>query len=315
MTAHRFDFPTNKIAQTPVSVSQISFGCSALANMYRTVTAADAQSLLTYSWNSGIRYFDTAPHYGRGLSEARLGEFLRTVPRDAITLSTKVGRVLRPGAVRAEADGFLNPLPNDVHYDYSGAGILESFNGSCARLGTDYIDILYVHDIGRATHGADNQKHFQDLMETGLPMLANLKQQGRIGAYGLGVNECEVCIDVLQDHPLDVILLAGRWTLLDRTAEQTLVPLCKSLGVSLVLGGIFNSGILATGAVPGAHFDYAPASQDILQRTRALEAESAAQNISLATAALRFAVAQDCVASVLIGTGKVSSLARNLESL
>lgn len=303
------------IGQTGVSVSRISFGCSGIANLYAKVSDVQAQAVLELAWQRGIRYFDTAPHYGRGLSETRLAPFLRRVPRDAITLSTKVGRVLRPGEPHESADGFVSPLPNEVGYDYSGAGILESIEGSFSRLGIERADIVYVHDIGKLTHGADNERHMHDLLSTGLPMLEKLKQSGTIGAYGLGVNECEVCVDVLRRHRLDVILLAGRWTLLDRSAEQELVPLCEASGTSLVLGGIFNSGILATGARPGAYYDYAPASKEVLARTRELEAECKQQNVSLATAAMQFGLSKQIVASVLIGTARQSSLTRNLDAL
>ena len=306
---------TRKLGNTDTSVSRISFGCAGIANLYVTVSDEAVQDVLNLAWERGIRYFDAAPHYGRGLAEARLGEFLKEIPREEVTLSTKVGRVLRPGEPKEFADGFVDPLPNDVHYDYSGDGFLESFEGSCQRLGTDYVDILYVHDIGKLTHGAENDRHMKDLISTGLPMLEKLKTDGKIGAYGLGVNECEVCVDVMKQHPIDVILLAGRWTLLDKSAERKLVPLCKETNTSLVLGGIFNSGILATGAKEGAHYDYAPASDEILAKTRALEVHFAKQNIPLATAAMNFGLSKDIVASVLLGTGKKSSLARNLDAL
>ncbi|MCJ8323635.1 MAG: aldo/keto reductase [Rhizobiales bacterium] len=303
------------IADTNVSVSRISLGCAGIGNLYNEVTEQATQDLLAYAWQEGIRYFDTAPHYGRGLSETRLGEFLKTTPRDEALISTKVGRVLRPGQKQLKADGFINPLANDVHYDYSADGILESLEGSYKRLGVDKVDIVYVHDIGSLTHGENNQKHLNDLLSTGLPMLETLKKQGIIGAYGLGVNECEVCVDVLKLHNLDVILLAGRWTLLDNSAEKELLPLCLSGNTSLVLGGIFNSGILATGPTKGAHYDYEVASEEVLQRTRLLEEHYAKQNTPLATAAMQFGLSKQIVSSVLIGTAKKSSLERNLNAL
>lgn len=309
------EFNKRRVGDTEVKTSEISFGTSGIANLYTEVSDEAAREVLQYAWDSGIRYFDTAPHYGRGLAEHRLGRFLTNKPRNSFVVSSKVGRVLSPGKPMQEADGFVKPLPNDVRYDYSGRGILESFGGSCARLGVDYIDLLYVHDIGELTHGDDNAGHMADLFETGFAMLERLKRDGRIGAFGLGVNECQVCLDILKQQSLDVILLAGRWTLLDRSAEQDLVPLCTAMGTSLVLGGIFNSGILATGAVAGAHFDYAPASRAILQKTRALQEKCEAQGVPLAVAALKFGLAQNLVSSVLIGTGKTSSLARNLSAL
>ena len=242
----------NRIGQTAVTVTALSLGCSAIGNLFRAIDDKTARAVLEFAWDRGVRAFDTAPHYGRGLSEIRLGAFLAGRDRSEYALSTKVGRLLSPGPELAEADGFVKPLPMRVRYDYTGDGIEASFEQSCERLGARFIDIVYVHDIGRLTHGELNAKHFADLMASGLDRLRALKAAGRIGAYGLGVNENEVCLEVMAQAEIDVILLAGRLTLLDRSAEERLVGVCRARGVSLVLGGIFNSGILATGAVRGA---------------------------------------------------------------
>jgi D-threo-aldose 1-dehydrogenase len=303
------------IPSANLQLTSVSFGTSAIGNLYQEISDDAADEVLVNAWEHGIRYFDTAPHYGRGLAEVRLGRFLKSKDRSSFTVSTKVGRVLRPGPARSEADGFINPLPFDRHYDYSAAGFEESLQGSRERLGVDKIDLVYVHDIGERTHGTDNASHLQDLMDTGLPYLASLKSEGKIGGFGLGVNENEICIDILREHALDVILLAGRWTLLDRSAEDRLVSLCRERGTSLVLGGVFNSGILATGPVEGAHFDYKIAGPDILAKVTDLKKASEERALSLATAALQFAHSRKCVASVLIGTAKSKSLTRNLSAL
>jgi D-threo-aldose 1-dehydrogenase len=308
-------FEARLVGKTDLKVSAVSLGCSGIANLYVEVAEPDAAALLDYAWQRGIRYFDAAPHYGRGRAEERLGAYLSAKPRESYVVSTKVGRVLRAGPKLTEADGFLSPLPNAVHYDYSAAGIRESFEGSCDRLKTNRIDIIYVHDIGTLTHGSNNPAHLDALLGSGLPELERLKAEGRIGAIGLGVNETQVCLEVMAHHDLDVILLAGRWTLLDRSAEAELVPLCENRGTSLILGGIFNSGILATGAVDGAHYDYGSASQSILAHVRHLERQCADEQVPLATAAMQFGLSRPCVASVLIGTGKTSSLKRNLDAL
>jgi D-threo-aldose 1-dehydrogenase len=306
----------NPIGDTGLSVTAISFGCSGIGNLFRKVEDDEAQAVLEHAWTRGIRYFDTAPHYGRGLSEQRLGAFLRGRPREEVVISTKVGRLLSPGPALEEADGFVEPLPNAVRYDYSGDGIEESFEGSCERLGTSRVDILYVHDIGGYTHGeAGHARHMADLMSSGLDRLRRLKEQGRIRAFGLGVNETQVCLDVMAQARIDIILLAGRLTLLDRSAEADLVPACQRTGTSLVLGGIFNSGILATGPVPGARYYYGPAPQEVIDRVRGLERDAASQGRSLAEAALRFAMDHPSAASVLLGTSKVSSLERNLAAI
>ncbi|MEP6067338.1 MAG: aldo/keto reductase, partial [Paracoccaceae bacterium] len=247
--------------------------------------------------------------------EQRLGKFLASKPREDIVISTKVGRVLSPGQQHVQMEGFVNPLPNDVRYDYSGDGIEASLEGSRERLGTAYFDIVFVHDIGVRTHGDANDMHLAAFMDSGYERLVHLKEKGAIGAIGLGVNETEICTEIMQQVPLDVILLAGRLTLLDRSAEDALVPMCKEAGTSLVLGGIFNSGILATGAVEGATYDYAPASDQILRQVETLEAKANAQGLPLATAALHFAIDHPQTASALIGTAKLSSLKRNIDAL
>ncbi|MEE2945760.1 MAG: aldo/keto reductase [Pseudomonadota bacterium] len=304
-----------KVGQTDLSVTSLSFGASSIGNMGQVVSDQAATDVLEHAWKAGIRYFDTAPHYGRGLSETRLGSFLARKPRETYVLSTKVGRVLSPGPALEEADGFVAPLPNAVRYDYTADGIMESFEGSCNRLGTSNVEILFVHDIGNLTHGAEEgRRHFEDLMGSGFQALKDLKQSGRVQAIGLGVNETQVCLDVMEREALDVILLAGRLTLLDRQAEESLLAKCRDQGTSLVLGGIFNSGILATGPKPGAWFDYAPASEVMLEKVRALEERAIDSGLSLAEASLQFALCHPAACSVLLGTGKVSSLQRNLDA-
>lgn len=305
----------NRIGKTAVEVTEISFGCASIGNLFREISDEVSLEVLSCAWDGGIRYFDAAPHYGRGRSETRLGAFLKTKDRDNYVISTKVGRVLTPGKPIPMVDGFINPLPNDVHYDYSGDGIEASFEQSCQRLGTSHIDILFAHDIGGYTHGEDEARHTAAFFESGYERLVKLKESGRISAFGLGVNETRICLDVMDHGPIDVILLAGRLTLLDRSAEEQLRGRCTEAGTSLVLGGIFNSGILATGPVEGATYDYRPASREVLQRVAAIEKEATELGVPLASAALHFAVQHPASASVLLGTAKPSSLLRNLKAL
>jgi D-threo-aldose 1-dehydrogenase len=307
-----FDF--RPVGHTALKLTSLGFGCASIGNLGHAVSDAEAAAVLDRAWEAGIRYFDTAPHYGRGRSEARLGAFLKGKVRGDYVVSTKVGKVLRPGAQVAEADGFVDPLPNEAHYEYTAAALEEALEGSLRRLGTGHVDIVYVHDIGTMTHGAANARHFDDLMSSGLPYLKKLKAEGLIGAIGLGVNETQVCIDVLRSEALDVILLAGRWTLLDRAAEAELVALAKDKGTSFVLGGIYNSGILAKGPVPGAWFNYQPASEAILAQVRDLEARAKAEGVTLPQAAMQFAMTRPGVASVLIGTSSLRQLEQNLSA-
>lgn len=305
---------TNRIGHTGVAVTDISFGCASIGNLYRAVTDADAQEVLQAAWDAGIRYYDTAPHYGRGLSEHRLGQFLQG--RQGFVLSSKVGRVLSPAtAPIPEADSYVQPAQNDVRYDYSGDGIEESLEGSLSRLAVRRLDIVYVHDLGAYTHGADNARHQEAFLGSGYERLVRLKEAGRIGAFGLGVNECKICLTVMNHGPLDAILLAGRLTLLDRVAEQQLVPRALADGTSLILGGVFNSGILATGPVDGATYDYAEAPPEILDRVAELQRRAEAQGVPLATAALHFAHRHPAATSILLGTAKPRTLQRNLDAL
>ncbi|TJW78195.1 MAG: aldo/keto reductase, partial [Mesorhizobium sp.] len=269
------------------------------------------------AWDGGLRYFDTAPFYGFGLSERRTGDFLREKPRSSYVLSTKVGRLLRPVPQDQVPDhSYVDPLPFALDYDYSYDGIMRSVDFSYARLGLNRIDILFVHDIGTYTHGVEATKiHFRQLMEGGLKALEELKSSGTISAYGLGVNEVRICLDVLRRAPLDCILLASRYSLLDRSAEAELLPLCRERKTSLIIGGVFNSGILATGPVHGAHFDYLPASKDILDRVGAMERIAGEGGYPLAAAAFQFPLHEPVVASVLTGTAKPANLTRNLELL
>jgi len=303
-----------RIGKTALEVTEYSFGGASLGNLYEAVSNENAMATLDAAWSAGMRYFDTAPHYGFGLSERRFGDYLRTKPRDSYVLSTKVGRLLKPVPQDQVPNlGFVDPLPFNLTYDYSYDGIMRSVEFSYARLGLNRIDILYVHDIGVYTHGIELTRiHLAQLLDGGLKALEELKSAGTIAAYGLGVNEVEVCLNVMRRAPLDCILLAGRYSLLDRSAEAELIPLCRDKQTSLVIGGVFNSGILATGPRPGAHFDYGPAPQDVLDKVAAMEEIARQDGYPLAAAAMQFPLAEPCVATVLIGSAKASSIERNM---
>jgi D-threo-aldose 1-dehydrogenase len=308
---------TRTIGKTNLEVTEFGFGCAAIGGLYRTCLREDAMAVMQSAWDNGFRYFDAAPFYGFGLAERRVGDFLRDQTPGSYVLSTKVGRLLSPVDYdRIPDHSYVDPLPFDVAYDYSYDGIMRSVEFSHARLGLNKIDILYVHDIGAYTHGEEaNRLHFRQLMDSGLKALEELKSSGTISAFGLGVNEVQVCLDVMNRATIDCILLAGRYTLLDRAAEAELLPLCEKSGTSLVIGGVFNSGILATGPVAGSHFDYAPASPEVIDKVTAMGEVAKAAGLPLAAPALHFPLRQKAVASVLLGTAKVSSLMRNLDML
>ncbi|SLN77487.1 aldo/keto reductase [Roseisalinus antarcticus] len=302
---------SRSLGRTGLRLTELGFGGGAIGNLHRPVDREAAMATMQAAWDAGLRYFDTAPFYGHGLSERRVGDFLRDL--EGWTLSTKVGRVLRP-VPRSEVPdhGFADPLPFAIDHDYSAEGIRTSVAHSHARLGLNRIDILWVHDLEPATHGPDYGRHLETFLESGLPELNRMKRDGQIAAFGLGVNQVQPCLDVLSRGDLDAILLAGRYTLLDRSAEPALLPLCRERGVALVIGGVFNSGILATGPVDGALYDYGPAPTDVVEKVRALEREVAPT--PLATAALNFPLSNECVAAVLIGTSKPASIIRNIEA-
>jgi len=306
-----------RVGTTALEVTEISFGGAAIGGLYRACPRDTAMATLETAWNAGLRYFDTAPFYGFGLSERRTGDFLRDKPRSSYVLSTKVGRLFRPVPEDQVPDhSYVDPLPFALDYDYSYDGIMRSVDFSYARLGLNRIDILFVHDIGVYTHGVEKtRQHFRQLMDGGLKALEELKSSGAISAYGLGVNEVRICLDVLGRAPLDCILLASRYSLLDRSAEAELLPLCRARNTSLIVGGVFNSGILATGPVEGANFDYQPASKDILDRVGAMQKIAGEGGYPLAAAAFQFPLHEPVVASVLTGTAKPANLTRNLELL
>jgi D-threo-aldose 1-dehydrogenase len=304
------------IGRTGLEVSAVSFGGTGIGNMYKPVSRDDAEAVLQASWVAGIRFFDTAPRYGHGLSERRLGDFLRDKPRSSYVLSTKVGRLLTPLRGRQMSDyGFADPLPFEQEYDYSYDGIMRSFEASLHRLGLDQIDILFMHDIGRDTHGGANDYWQPIAFDGGLKAMSELREQGLVKAIGLGVNEVQVCLDALEHADLDCFLLAGRYSLLDHDSAMPLLEACRRRGASLVVGGVFNSGILATGPKPGAMFNYAPASEEILARAQRLERICKDNGVALSTAALQFPLRSEVVASVLLGVSSPRNLERNLGGL
>jgi len=302
---------TRPLGLTGLDLTELSFGAGAIGNLYRPVDRDAAMAAMQAAWDGGIRYFDTAPFYGHGLSERRVGDFLRR--KEGWILSSKVGKLLRPVPKSDVPDhGFVDPLPFAVNFDYSYDGIMKSYEMSIARLGLNRIDILYVHDLEpRGFEAPVYQKYLSDILNSGHRALCDLKASGAIRAFGLGVNEVQACLNILEHVDLDVLLLAGRFTLLDRGAVPVLLPLCEKRGISLVIGGVFNSGILATGPVDGAYFDYGPAAPDVMEKVSQMQKHLEEGGIGLPQAALQFPLTSPAVASVLIGSGKAKSVSLN----
>jgi D-threo-aldose 1-dehydrogenase len=305
-----------ELGRSGLKVTVASLGAGGLGNFYRRISNAEAAELLAVAWDAGIRYMDTSPFYGRGRSERRLGAFLEEKPRGSYVLSTKVGRILTPAPGGAQEDGiFYDPSPFNSSYDYTYDGVMRSFESSLQRLGLASVDVLLVHDIGVALHGADAGAQLAALKNGGLKALQELRDRGDIRAYGLGVTEIEACLDCLDYADPDVFLLAGRFSLLEQQAAKPLLSRCLSRGASVVVGGVFNSGILATGAILAARHNYGPASEDVKSVVRKFEAVCARHAIPLSAAALQFPLENPAVASVLLGVGTISSLRRCIDSL
>ena len=299
--------PVRRLGRTAVEVTALGFGAAALGNLYRVIPDDAADLTVRAALDDGIAYVDTAPHYGQGLSERRVGQALR---RDTV-VSTKVGRILKPIPAPppgTQRHGFVDGDPFEPHFDYSYDGVRQSFEASLTRLGRDTIDILLAHDLGQATHGAEAAGHMKAFLGGGLRAMSELKAEGRIRAIGLGVNEWQVGEEVLRHADLDVVLLAGRYTLLEQTPLDHFLPLCTARGVAVIAGGPYNSGVL-TG---GAHYNYAGVPADVARRIQALEAVCLAHKTSLATAALQFPLAHPAIASVIPGMASPAEVAGNL---
>ncbi|MEV7852171.1 aldo/keto reductase [Streptomyces sp. NPDC088183] len=289
----------NRLGSSAVEVTELSFGAAAIGNLFTAVEPEQAASAVAAAWDEGVRYFDTAPHYGLGLSERRLGEALRDRPRDAYVLSTKVGRVLDPLPADATgrggdglSEGFAVPATHRRRWDFSADGVRRSIEDSLERLGLDRIDIAYLHDP---------DDHAETAFHEAYPELEKLRAQGVVGAIGAGMNQTAMLTRFLRDTDVDVVLCAGRYTLLDQSALNGLLPEAAARGRSVVVGGVFNSGLLADPR-PGATYDYTAAPLSLLDRALRIKAVTEGHGVPLRAAALHYPLAHPAVAGVLVGT-------------
>lgn len=285
---------------------RLGLGGAPLGNLFGAIDDGAALALVRAAWDSGCRSFDTAPHYGNGLSEHRLGQALRGCDRATFTLSSKVGRLLLPDAAAArDQNGYVDVLPFVQAWDYSARGVRRSVEDSLQRLGLAGLDAVYVHDCDAGVHGQEYPRVLRQVVGEALPELRRMQREGLLRHVGLGVNDVQVCLDVLRQAELDCLLLAGRYSLVDQTALAELLPLCERRGVRIALGGVFNSGILATGVrgVSGAplRFNYAQAPQHWVDRVGAVEDICARHRVPLRAAALQFPLAHPAVEIVLLG--------------
>ncbi|MDR3036569.1 MAG: aldo/keto reductase, partial [Kitasatospora sp.] len=268
-----------RLGQSEVRVTRLVFGGAPIGGLFAPVSEADARATLDAAWAAGIRAFDTAPHYGAGLSEQRLGGFLRGLPRAEFTVSTKVGRRLVPADGDVEGvDGFYGTPPLRRVRDYSRDGVRASLEDSLSRLGLDRVDVALIHDP---------DDHATQALDEAYPALAEFRSAGVVGAVGVGMNQARLLEWFVRRADLDCVLVAGRYTLLDTSAARTLFPECLRRGVGVLAGGVFNSGVLASPR-PGATYDYAAADPQIVARARRLAAICARHGLPLPAAALRF---------------------------
>ncbi|PSC06183.1 pyridoxal 4-dehydrogenase [Alsobacter soli] len=300
-----------------LDVSLMGFGAAPLGDLYERLDEREALATLEAAHDAGVTLFDASPHYGNGLAEVRCGAVLRRFPRDSVVFSTKVGRVMDPfSAVEKPRDdvispGFAGGFPHRARFDYSYDGTMRSVEQSLLRTGFDRIDILLIHDVDVWTHGSDFERRFGEAMGGAYRALDELRRTGFCKAIGVGINEADVSARFLREGDFDVTLLAGRYSLLEQPALEEFLPLAVQKKVGVMLGGVFNSGILATGAAPGAKFNYAPAPADILERVRRIEAVCARHGVPLRQAALAFAAAHPAVISVVIGAVKPGEIRAN----
>lgn len=304
-------------ASRPARVTRLGFGGAPLGNLYRTVSEEDAAAAVQAAYDLGLRYVDTAPQYGLGLSEARIGAALARIGDPAMRVSTKIGRLLidcAPDEVTPEA--FVEVPQKRIQFDYSYDGVMRSFESSRQRLGDAQIDTVLIHDICPTTHGsvAASDAHLKALFDGGgYRALSELKSAGDIAAIGAGANEWEICDRLLDLGDFDAFLLAGRYTLLEQAALDRLLPRCAARDVGVILGGPYNSGILATGPVPGARFNYAPAPAEILDRVAKIEAVCAAHGVALIAAALQFPLHHSAVKTVIPGAANAAEVTANVD--
>jgi D-threo-aldose 1-dehydrogenase len=289
-----------RLGRSAVSVTEFSFGGAAIGNLFTEVGEQEARAAVDAAWAGGIRTFDTAPHYGLGLSERRLGDALRNRPRNEYVLSTKVGRLLEPAAepFGRDPEGFAVPAATRRVFDFSADGVRRSLADSLSRLGLEHVDIALIHDP---------DDHGDQALRDAYPALEQLRAEGCVRAIGVGMNQAEMLTRFVSDTDIDLVLIAGRYSLLDQSAARTLLPSAIDRGIGVIVGGVFNSGVLAA-PTAGATYDYQPAPSTLLGRAREMEAVCAQFGVPLRAAAARFPLRHPAVASVLIGARNATEI-------
>ncbi len=296
-----------------LGLGPLGYGAAAVGNLYRAVDDEAAGRLLDAAWDAGIRYYDTAPHYGLGLSERRLGEMLRRRPRSEFAVSTKVGRLLVPdpdGATRPDDDIFEVPAHHRRVWDFSGSGVRRSLEGSLVRLGIDSIDVLYLHDVERS--GRD----VAEVVDEGVDAMARLREEGLVEAIGMGTSDLGAVERAVRTDAIDLVMLPGRYTLLEAPARDVVLPLCLERGVGIVNVAVFNSGLLATPEPSEtSHYEYREVPPDKLRRAQDLAGACRELGVELPTAALQFSARHPAVVSVVVGADTPEQVRENTKRM
>lgn len=296
--------------RTGIDIPVLGLGAGGLNHPVHSFSIAGARKTLSAAWEAGIRYFDTAPMYAYGMSERLIGDLIRE--RDGtVFVSTKVGRLLKSNFPPDSGEPPISRVPFGLGFDYTRDGTLRSIEDSLQRIGVDRISVALIHDIDEVTHGDGQPQRFREAMAGALPALLELKNAGVIGAVGLGVNQARVCLDVMREADIDCILIAGRYTLLDNDILDDLIPLCRERDVKIIVGGPFNSGVLAAPAT-GATFDYQPVPPAIREKVRRIKLICDSFGVPLPAAALQFPVAERSVASVVPGARTMDEVRQNV---
>ncbi|HVY05922.1 MAG TPA: aldo/keto reductase [Burkholderiales bacterium] len=310
------DLDRKSLGRSGIGLSILGFGGTGLGNMYVAMPEHRSMEILSAAYAAGMRYFDTAPLYGHGLSELRTGAGLRSFDDPRVVLSSKVGWRLKPAFGASTDAGLFRDVTAFARYhDYSYDGAMRSFEDSLQRLGTDRIDVLMIHDVDRRNQGERFDEVFAQAMAGAYKAILSLREQGVVKAIGCGLNDWEACQAFAETGDFDCFLLAGRYTLLEQESLETFLPLCEKRSIGVILGGPYNSGILASGAKPDAWFNYAPATAGVLAKVAAIEKICADHRVPLKAAALQFPLHHRCVASVIPGISNRAELDENLRML
>ena len=305
-----------QLGTTGLRLPRIGLGGNSLGELNFPEDESDAVRTVHRAVELGANYIDTAPLYGQGRSERVIGKALSMLPRSEFVLSTKVGRILDPVDEPAAPAEVVDPPRHEIRFDFSREGVLRSLEESLERMGLDRVDILYVHDPDEghsAQHIFTGPDHYALVLDEALPALAELRSQGVIGAIGVGMNGWQMLARFAREGDFDCFLLAGRYTLLDQSALPELLPLCQSRNISIVVGGPYNSGILASDLSPGAQYFYRDAPPEVLEKARRIKSVCDRHGVPLKAAALQFCLAHPAVASIIPGARSVSELEENCE--